>query len=251
MRKWLAMLLSMMIIVSLSFQTVDAASLKITSFSASSYGYVNSSMKLSVKVKGGKGSKKYKYYYKLGKKTTIIKNYSTSKSVSFKPKKAGKYTLYVTVKDKSKTVTKSRKVTVYSAIKPKLSLNKTYMKQNSKKTNYIKATASATGGYTTKKKKLQYQFTVYKVTKKTIDLTTKKIVNTKIYTKKYSSSKSLSYKPTKGAGTYKVTLSVKDAHSKVASVSKIFYVCTNDLSSKITCNGVNISKEEPYEASLG
>lgn len=224
-------------IISLSLHNVSAASLKITSLKVNqSYGYVNSSLKISANASGGSGTKKYKYYYKVSGKTTIIKNYSTSKSVNFTPKKAGTYTIYVSVKDKKKTITKSKKIQIYSVIKPKISLSTTYLKQNSKKSNGVKISVSATGGYTTKKTNYKYQYTVYKVKKIKVNQTTEKTVNEKIYNKKYSTSCTFTYKPPNEAGTYLVTVSVKDAHSKVSSVSKKFYVCISDLKSSISYN---------------
>ena len=63
-------------------------------------------MKVKTTVKNSKGTVKYKYVVKLNGKTKYVKNYSTSKSVSFKTSETGKYKITVYVKDSSKKVVK-------------------------------------------------------------------------------------------------------------------------------------------------
>ena len=80
--------------ISFHFNEVDAATLKMTSMNVSATStYVNTSIKITANSSGGSGTKKYKYYYKYNGKTTTIKNYSTSKSSTFKPTKNGTYTV--------------------------------------------------------------------------------------------------------------------------------------------------------------
>lgn len=59
-----------------------------------------STIKLSATAKGGYGQLKYKFVYRINGKNSTIKNYSTSKTVKWKIKKAGTYKLFVYVKDK-------------------------------------------------------------------------------------------------------------------------------------------------------
>ena len=58
---------------------------------------------------------KYKLYAKLGKKTVLIRNFSKSKTCTWKTKKKGTYKIYLVVKDTSgntKTVKLSKSIKV-------------------------------------------------------------------------------------------------------------------------------------------
>lgn len=87
------------------------SNLKISSFKTnnkSNKSKVNKKIKLTVAKSGGTGTVKYKYSYKSGSKTTVIKNYSTARSVSFTPKKKGTYKISVSAMDGlGKVVTKT------------------------------------------------------------------------------------------------------------------------------------------------
>ena len=74
---------------------------RVTSFTtdkASGQG-INTTIKLNAIASDGKTPYQYKFYYKQGTKTTSIRNFSGSSTVTFKPAKAGTYTLNVDVKD--------------------------------------------------------------------------------------------------------------------------------------------------------
>ena len=186
--------------------------LKVSSFTTSvSSTYVNNTIKLTGASTGGIGTKNYKFYYKLNGTTTTIKNYSTSKSVSFKPTKAGTYTFYVAVKDNKKTVTKSKTVTVYAAVNGTLSFNN-YVKTNTG----VKMTATGSGGKGTK----NYKFVVYKN-------------GSAIKTQNYSTTKTFTYKPT-SKGTYTVKMTVRDANKKTKTISKNLYVYSTALSATLS-----------------
>lgn len=76
---------------------------------------VKTKIKITAKGTASKGTLKFKYVVKKSgaKKATTIKKYSTKKTVTWTPKKAGKYTITVYAKDGSKkTVKKNIKVTV-------------------------------------------------------------------------------------------------------------------------------------------
>lgn len=214
----LIVILTMMSVTSVSMQNVEAASLKINILKTNaSSTYVNSTIKVSASSSGGIGTKKYKYYYKLFGKTTTIKNYSTSKSVSFKPKKAGTYIIYVSVKDKKKIITKSKKVTVYSLVNGKISLsnymNKKYVSSSYVKTkSTVKITASSSGGKGTKKYKYYYKFN-----------------NKTTVIKNYTSLKSMTFKPSK-KGIYTIYVNIKDSQGKTKTISKKLYVYSTALS---------------------
>ena len=78
----------------------------------------NTSITLKANSNGGIGTKTYKFYSKLGNNTQVIKDYSTSNSVTWKPSTDGNYTLYVNVKDSSgKVVTKSLNYVIKSPTK--------------------------------------------------------------------------------------------------------------------------------------
>lgn len=64
--------------------------------------YSDDKLKFKTTVKDSKGTVKYKYVVKLNGKTKYVRNYSTSKSASFKTVEKGKYKVIVYVKDSSK-----------------------------------------------------------------------------------------------------------------------------------------------------
>ena len=110
-KKIISFIVCLMMIVGLS-QDVEAASLKIRSFSINCGTIVTQGKKITLKTSasGGSGKKQYKFMYKLNGKTYTIKKYSSSKTASLKLTKTGTYTLYVYTKDKRKTIKKQKKV---------------------------------------------------------------------------------------------------------------------------------------------
>lgn len=74
-----------------------------------------SKVKLSVSASGGSKKYSYKFAYKYqgSKKVISINKYSSKKTYVWKPKKTGKYTLYVYVKDKSKNKVVKREIKNY------------------------------------------------------------------------------------------------------------------------------------------
>ena len=150
------------------------------------------SIKISVSATAGQGKLQYKYMVKDKKgKKQVIKSFSTSKTATWKPAKAGDYVITVYVKDGSgKTVTKSIKnYTVKSKMKV------TYTGVKSKKVTLgksVKLKVKVAGGIGTKYLKFTYKYAGK----------TKQIGN-------YSSKTSVTWKPKK-AGTYNVYVTVTD-----------------------------------------
>lgn len=88
---------------------------------ASGKAQVGDKITLKATAQGGKGTLKYRFTYSYNGKTKTIKNFSKSNQAVFKPKKAGKYSLTVKVKDSKGNVvgktTKSYKVKEKFAVK--------------------------------------------------------------------------------------------------------------------------------------
>lgn len=96
--------------VSQTTYKVGARVIKVSSFKANkkSGQKCNTKIKLSVKASTTKGTLSYKYTVKInGGKETTLKKYSKKKSVIWKPKKAGTYTITVYVKNGKGVVIKS------------------------------------------------------------------------------------------------------------------------------------------------
>ena len=184
--------------LSISQNNASAASLSVRSLSTScgSSTTTGKTIKISASASGGSGTKKYSFKYKLNNKMYTIKRYSTSRTVSFKPTKAGTYRFYVYVKDRKRTVYRSKTVKVTTPYTVSLSTSGKYINQN------VKLTASSTGGSGTKKYKFTYKY------------------NGKTYTiKNYSTTKTVYYKPTK-TGTYTFYVTVKDSKGKTKITSR-------------------------------
>ncbi len=155
----------------------------------------------SVKSSGGKGKIKYKFCVKQ-KYTSLIKEYTTSKSAKWIPDKSGKYTISVTAKD-SEGNTVSRKISSY-IVNPKLKISKIKTSVASGKAitgKNVKFAISATGGGS----KYQYKLTCKRKGEK----------KTKVV-KGYSSKKNIVWVPEK-SGKYTIYAYVRDkATGKVA-----------------------------------
>lgn len=152
--------LTLTVCLSISSQEVQAASLKVSSFfvSCGSSTTTGKTIRLSAKGRGGSGTKRYKFRYKYGKKMYTIRGYSQTRTTTFKPKKAGTYTLYVYLRDRKKTVIKKRTLKVITPYTVKLSTSHNYTNEK------IKLTASTTGGTGTKYFKFQYKYNGKKYT---------------------------------------------------------------------------------------
>ena len=195
-KKIISFIVCLMMIVGLS-QDVEAASLKIRSFSINCGTTVTQGKKITLKTSasGGSGKKQYKFMYKLNGKTYTIKKYSSSKTASLKLTKTGTYTLYVYTKDKRKTIKKQKTIKVVAPYKVSLKTSGKYVNDT------IQLSASSTGGKGTK----QYKFT-YKYNGKTYTI------------KNYSKTKKVSFKPKK-TGKYQFIVQCKDEQKKVATKS--------------------------------
>ena len=148
---------------------------------------------LKVVTKNSDKNTKYKFVARVSGKNYVVKAYSNSKTVKWKPKKAGKYTIVVYAKNGRKIVKKSiKKYLVNDVFKiTKLKING----GNAKKVNAGKKVllnVKASGG--TKHYKYKY---VYKYKGKTKKITA------------FSSGSSVRWKPLK-KGTYTIIGYVKD-----------------------------------------
>ena len=101
-------------IVSKSFALNVIQPLSNTSKASSASITKGQSVKLTGAASGGTSPYKYAYLYKTSNgKWSVLRNYSTAASYTFKPTAAGKYTLMVKVKDsKNAVVSKSFTLTV-------------------------------------------------------------------------------------------------------------------------------------------
>lgn len=214
----MSVLVCLMMVIGLS-QDVDAASLKIKSITTSCGSSVEKgkTIKLTAKATGGTGTKTYKFRYKYNNKMYTIKNYSQSQSVSFKPTKTGTYQFYVYVKDKKRTVYKTKTVKVVTPYTVSLSTSGKYVNEN------IKLTAKTTGGTGTKQFKFTYKY------------------NGKTYTiKKYSKTSSVSFKPTK-TGTYVFYVTSQDTKKKTKTTSQKVVVSNRPLSLTMKTSATQIT----------
>lgn len=182
--------------------------LKITNFAigkASGMAQVGDNISISVQSAGGTGVIKYRFLIKKGS-STVTKNYSTSKSVKWKPKKAGKYSITVYAKDDRGEVAKKTisKYTVNNKLKVS-SFKASPPSKKAKAGQKVKLVVNASGGT----KKYQYKFR-YKIagTKKM-----KKISN-------YSSKKTVNWWPEE-SGKYTLYVYVRDKKTKRTIKKKI------------------------------
>ncbi|MDO4942115.1 MAG: triple tyrosine motif-containing protein [Lachnospiraceae bacterium] len=103
-------------------KTVKVAALS-ASLSQKSVGYVNTRVTLSGSASGGFGSKKYKFSYTLNGDTTVLKNYSSTKTCTFKATEPGTYKCKVTCKDeKGRTASKTKSVSIITVSDEELEL---------------------------------------------------------------------------------------------------------------------------------
>ena len=163
---------------------------------------------ISVQSTGGAGVVKYRFLVKKGSVTTI-KNYSTSRSAKWKPKKAGKYSIMVYAKDSEGKIAKKTisKYTVNDKLK--VSSFRASPSKSARAGRKVKLTAKAQGGT----KKYQYMFGYKKSGTNKI----KKISS-------YSSKRIVSWRP-KSPGRYTLYVCVKDKTTKrVSKKASLKYV---------------------------
>ena len=188
-------------IVSKSFALNVNDPLKNTSKVSSTSITKGQSVKLTGAASGGTAPYKYAYLYKTSNgKWSVLRNYSTASSYTFKPTAAGKYTLMVRVKDSKGTIVS--KSFVLNVIQP-LSNTSKVSSASITKGQSVKLTGAASGGTS------PYKYAYFA-----------KAPNGNWYTlKDYSTAASFNFKP-KAVGKYTLTIKVKD--SKNAVVSKSF-----------------------------
>ncbi|MBD5135127.1 MAG: type I pullulanase [Lachnospiraceae bacterium] len=175
--------------------------LKVTRFTvnkASGTAQVGDTVSMSVKTTGGVGVVKYRFYVKKGS-SSIVRNYSTSKSANWKPKKAGKYSFIVYAKDEEGEIVK-KTISKY-VVNEKLKVSSFKASPSSKKAKAgkkVKLTVKASGGT----KKYQYKFGY------------KKAGTNKIFgISNYSSKKTVNWIPKK-SGKYTLYVYVRDKTTK-------------------------------------
>ena len=175
----------------------EESKLEITGLSVSApsgAACVKQSIKFVVKTKGGVGTVKYRFLVKKSH-TTMIKNYSKSKSAIWKPSQSGTYEIKVYAKDSTGKLVK-KSITKY-VIKKKASVKsfKASIKSGKAKVgDSVKVTVKAADGTG----RFRYKFAY------------KRSGNGKLYTiNKYSSKKTVSWTPSK-SGTYTIYAYVLD-----------------------------------------
>ena len=186
---------------------------------------VGSRVSLTAAASQGTGSYKYAFYYKTsssGCKT--IKNYSTSKTATFTPNKAGTYSIRIDVKDSAGTV-KSKTFTLKCSVSALVNSSK-ISSSNVKLGAKITLTASASGGTGS------YKYAFYYKAPSTSSWKT---------IKNYSTSKKASFVPNK-TGNYSVKINVKDnagtVKSKTFTIKSTAKTLVNN--SKISSKSVTI-----------
>lgn len=115
--------------------------------------YINDAIQLTANSSGGKGKKQYKFTYKFKGKTHTLKDYSSTKTLSFHLQDEGEYQFIVQCRDeRKKVVTKSEKLRLqYPELKVSFHATGKYIN------NPIQLTADATGGLGEKEYKFAYQ----------------------------------------------------------------------------------------------
>lgn len=186
---------------------VDVA-LEISDFKVTpkNYQVANKSIQATVTATGGKGTNQYRYYVYDSKGTLVSSSGDIAETTyTYKPTKAGTYTVKVVVKDaKNNQVEKVQKIVVISK---KVAVSSLKASKNTvKKGKSIKFTASVSGGKAT----YHYKFVVKNSKGKTVKSSANQTKN------------NWSWKATM-TGTFKVTVTVKDGLGMKATktISKI------------------------------
>ncbi|MFQ8892372.1 MAG: hypothetical protein ACLR8H_08340, partial [Clostridium sp.] len=97
------------------FEFKNQANLAISSFTANKISpqAVKTAVTFTTKVSGTTGTVQYKYYRYLNGKYATIKDWSNSSSIKIAPSTAGKYDVYVAVKDGSGKVVRKNIVFIF------------------------------------------------------------------------------------------------------------------------------------------
>lgn len=150
---------------------------------------------------GGINPVMYKFYYKLGATTTIVKDYSAQDSVDFTPSLPGVYTLAVDMKDASGKIS-TKTLTNYSVVNP---LSVKTLTANKATGQGIDSSITLTATGSDGKAPYQYQFSAT-------------LAGTTTIIKEYSTTGSATFIPAK-AGDYTLTVDLKDAAGNTATKS--------------------------------
>ena len=199
----------------------------------------NTSIQLNAVGADGITPYQYKFYYKLGNKATILEDYSTTATATFKPIAAGTYTLYVDIKDAGgKTATKS--ITSYKIVN---SLGvKSFITDKTSGQGVdtgIKLTATGSDGKTP----YQYQFG-YK-----LGLATTMING-------FSTSNTATFKPTM-IGIYTLFVTIRDGNGKTITKNIDNYSIVPNpsiktfITDKVSGQGINTSIQLKAEGADG
>ena len=161
-------------------------------------------VKITMSAKGGSGN--YVYNLEILNSQGVIvasTNESKKNTYSWTPKVSGTYEVYVDIKDTQTGITSKGKIYKYVVVKKKLTITQVKVSKKKVVKKNVALTVTATGGKT----KYQYAFTIKNAKGKVVKKTG------------YQSKKKLNWKPTK-AGTYTVTVKVKDATKTVITKKK-------------------------------
>ena len=212
--------------------TIKEAALANTSKISSDSVTLGTAIKVTFASTGGTGTKKYAVWYKLATDSswTQVQDYKTYKerpSVSFTPKKTGKYDVSVKVKDGSGAVVK-KSFTV--TIKEAALANTSKISSDSVTLGTaIKVTFASTGGTGTKKYAVWYKLATDSSWTQVQDYKT------------YKERPSVSFTPKK-TGKYDVSVKVKDGSGAV--VKKSFTVTIKEAAlantSKVSSTTINL-----------
>ena len=184
---------------------------RVTSFTtdkASGQG-INTTIKLNAIASDGKTPYQYKFYYKQGTKTTSIRNFSGSSTVTFKPAKAGTYTLWVDVKDASGKIGTASIANYIIYGTPSV---KTFTADKASG-QYINTGINLTALGSDGKTPYQYKF-YYKLGTATTTI------------HDYAAANTATFKPT-AAGIYTLCVDVKDANGIISTKSIAKYSIIN------------------------
>ena len=176
--------------------------------------YVNNGIKITAVGADGKTPYQYKFYYKLGTATVTIKNFATANTATFKPTKAGVYTLFVDVKDGNGNIA-TKSIENYSIVtNPSVKTFTTDKKSGQTTNTSIQLNAVGADGIT------PYQYKFYY-----------KLGSTTTILQNYSITATATFKPI-AAGTYTLYVDIKDAGGKTATKSITSYKVVNSLGVK-------------------
>ncbi len=174
---------------------------------------------------GGTTPYQFAAYYKLSSASsyTLARSYSTTKTITVKPNKAGKYTVLVKVKDNVGTVVSK---TFTLTVKAAALTNTTKAAATSVQAgSALKITGSATGGTS------PYQYAAYY----------KRSTATEFKTlRSYSSTATMYFKPVV-TGTYTIRTKVKDAKGTVSSKDLTVKVTPAPLTNTSTISSTSIT----------